>query len=273
MLRRPFLLPHGFGLAHGYRLLVRLRATLREKPRRRGRTSAAITRKTSFNTTVTPLPPPGAQLSAARDRRRLRLPPACSACPSLTASSTCSLSPRPLRRRRGSATPGPVRAYPADARPPARLIVLDEVEDAHLKLADLRPLAPPRPSPRRFSRLVRLPADAELTARAESIRGGGLRVTVPKYGPPTRPRSGLHRAGSIEAGRGAADAGAEPELAGQEGGKADAAAARDGDRGRRRMPSSQVLVECAASAANVQSPKEFVEHWKATPEGGFKMTK
>ena len=35
--------------------------------------------------------------------------------------------------------------------------------------------------------------------------------------------------------------------------------------------SSQVLVECAASAANVQSPKEFVEHWKATPEGGFKM--
>ena len=37
--------------------------------------------------------------------------------------------------------------------------------------------------------------------------------------------------------------------------------------------SSQVLVECAASAANVQSPKEFVEHWKATPEGGFKMTK
>ena len=39
------------------------------------------------------------------------------------------------------------------------------------------------------------------------------------------------------------------------------------------LPSSQVLVECAASAANVQSPKEFVEHWKATPEGGFKMTK
>ena len=37
------------------------------------------------------------------------------------------------------------------------------------------------------------------------------------------------------------------------------------------LPSSQVLVECAASAANVQSPKEFVEHWKATPEGGFKM--
>ena len=56
-----------------------------------------------------------------------------------------------------------------------------------MKLTDLRPLAPPRPSPRRFSRLVRLPADAELDlARAE------YDALAPQLGPADRAQLQTH---------------------------------------------------------------------------------
>ena len=44
---------------------------------------------------------------------------------------------------------------------PRGWIALDDEEDAYMKLADLRPLAPPRPSPRRFSRLDSSPENSD----------------------------------------------------------------------------------------------------------------
>ena len=247
-----------------------------------------ITRKTSFNNhRVTLLPPPGAELSQPRatvDGHDLLLTGVLSV-PEPDRLQYVLTQPSALYDgdgemlgylRAGTRVSGSTRGLPRG------WIALDDEDDAYMKLADLRPLAPPRPSPRRFSRLVRLPADAELDlARAESIRGGGLRVTVPKRPAPPQVTAAKRAAPAPAAPRrAAAPAPAAPPTPAPspEPAKAKKAAApppqrRATETAGGALPSSQVLVECAASATNVQSPKEFVEHWKATPEGGFKMTK
>ena len=236
-----------------------------------------ITRKTSFNNhRVTLLPPPGAELSQPRatvDGHDLLLTGVLSV-PEPDRLQYVLTQPSGLYDgegerlgflRAGTRVSGSSRGLPRG------WIALDDEEDAYMKLADLRPLAPPRPSPRRFSRLVRLPADAELDlARAESIRGGGLRVTVPKRPAPPHVTAAKRAAPTPAAPRRAAAP--EPAATPTPPPSPEPAKAKKAG-GALPASSSQVLVECAASAANVQSPDERAEHWKATPEGGFKMTK